>query len=487
MKYLPVFIVLIISFTLVSHQFARDTPQEDPEINIQIDGRSSQWVYLQAVHKNVKSKLDSTWLDPAGKGSFKYNIALDPGYYNLLISEEVSLPILLDQDQNFSIATHADHLIEDAVVEGNLETSLLYKSLQFDIDLQARFQAEAQGIMAQEDQQLAQNSINAARGRYFAEKADFLESLFRKYPNSLYTKYERAKQQSNSLNAILADRTISPMKKQEMVLSAYWDQFDFSDERLLRTPIAFDKLWEYFNQFVPDQTAVKIQALDILLNKVAAYPAYQSFFATWLADDYLPPFTGQMDPDAFYTHLVNKHLTKDQAPWADSLKIYAWNLRAESRGVSLIGMKGANFEAQTPDGNTQALYDIKTPYVALFFYHYDCDHCIETAPKLVQQYQALKDQGLEVVAVAMDTPEEEWKNFIQENQMNWINVTDQDNAEIYEHYNAWATPEIMLLDQERTIIGKHLAVEDLAVLMQANQMAKLPVEQASSSTKNESK
>ena len=54
--------------------------------------------------------------------------------------------------------------------------------------------------------------------------------------------------------------------------------------------------------------------------------------------------------------------------------------------------------------------------------------------------------------------------------MNFINVTDQDNQAIYEHYSVWATPEIMLLDPDRTIIGKHLAVEDISVLMQADRM-----------------
>ena len=32
-----------------------------------------------------------------------------------------------------------------------------------------------------------------------------------------------------------------------------------------------------------------------------------------------------------------------------------------------------------------------------------------------------------------------------------------------------STPEIMLLDPDRTIIGKHLAVEDIPLLMRADQ------------------
>ena len=470
MKSLPIIIVILASSFLVNNQFARNVQLENVEINLHIDGLSSQWIYLQGIHKNVKSKLDSAWLNAEGKGLFKYEMSLDPGYYDLAISDDVSFPILLGQDQAFSLKANAGQLIKTMEVQGSIENDLLYKSMQLDIDLQDRFQAEIQTIQQTGAQQLDQALINQLREKYFAEKVDFLNNLFQEYPNTLFASYEKARQEPQGMYAIMGDQSLDPATKQEQVLSAFWDQVDFSDERLLRTPAIFDKLWQYFNRFVPDQTDIKIQAVDVLMKKVAEHPAYYAFFATWLADDYLPPFTGQMDPDALYTHLVNNYLAEEQAVWADSMKIYAWKLRAESRSVSLAGMKAANFEAQTPDGRMQALYDVKSPYIALFFYHYDCDHCIETAPKLAQQYPALKGQGLEVVAVAMDTPEEEWKNFIRSNEMNFINVTDQDNQAIYEHYSVWATPEIMLLDPDRTIIGKHLAVEDISVLMQADRM-----------------
>ena len=471
MKSLPLIIVILCSFFLVNNQFANCTPLENTEISLQIEGLSSQWIYLQGIHKNVKSKLDSAWLDGEGKGFFKYDMPLDQGYYNLIISDDVSFPILLSEDQAFFMKSNAGQLIKNMEVQGCTENALLYESMQFDVNLQERFQAEARDIQQREEQERGQALVNQLREKYFAEKAAFLENLFQQHPDALFTRYEKAKQEPRNLNAIMADPNLDPAEKQEMILSDFWDQVDFSDERLLRTPAIFDKLWQYFNRFVPDQTDIKIQAVDVLMKKVVYYPAYYAFFATWLADDYLPPFTGQMDPDALYTHLANNYLTEERAVWADSMNIYAWQLRAESRSVGLVGMKGGNFEARTPEGTMQALYDIKSPYIALFFYHYDCDHCIETAPKLAQQYhQALKEQGLEVVAVAMDTPDEEWKNFIRSNEMNFVNVTDEDNQAIYDHYSVWATPEIMLLDPERTIIGKHLAVEEISVLMEADRM-----------------
>ena len=483
MKVLSVFVPLLTSIFFINCQLARASHPESAEISLQVEGASSTWVYLQGVHKNVKSKVDSTWLDTEGKGFFKYDTPLDQGYYELILSEDVSLPLLLDQDQTFSLKTNMEQLVRNMEVEGSTENALLYSSLQLDFDLQDRFQAEVLEIQQRGEQQLAQHLVDQLREKYFAEKAAFLENIFRQYPDALFTRYEKARQDPPNLYAILADQDLDPAAKNARVLTAFWDQVDFEDERLLHTPVIFDKLWQYFNQFVPDQTDIKIQAADVLMKKVMDQPAYYEFFATWLTDDYLPPITGQMDPDALYVHMVDNYLTEEYAPWADSLKIYAWQLRAKDRSVNLIGKKGADFSAKTPEGTIQSLDDVKAPYVALFFYHYDCDHCIETAPKLAKQYPALKEQGLEIIAVAMDTPEEEWKNFIRDHGMNCLNVTDQDNQAIYDHYNVWATPEIMLLNPDRTIIGKHLSVEDISMVMEADRAGMFQKENGSSASK----
>lgn len=92
---------------------------------------------------------------------------------------------------------------------------------------------------------------------------------------------------------------------------------------------------------------------------------------------------------------------------------------------------------------------------------------------MVQRYREMKDQGLEVVAVAMSTPEDEWNAFIEKNEMDWINVTDADNNSIYKKYFVRATPEIYLLNPDRTIIGKHLSPDDVTLVMQMDRMQRL--------------
>ncbi len=472
MKYFPIIIVLLASVFFASNQFARNTQIENTDIQLHFEGYASNWIYLQSVHKNVKSKLDSTFVNADGNAIFKYDKPLEQGYYNIIISEDISFPMLIDRDQTFHMQTNINQLIESMIVEGSRENTLLYQNLQFDNELQQRFQSEVADIQNR-GEQLDQNKVNLLREKYFGEKDAFLTSIFKKYPNSLFTKYEKAKLEPEMLNKIIADQSIEPAQRQEMMLSHFWDNVDFSDARLLRTPVMYDKTWQYFTAYVPNQTELKIQAIDVLMEKVLDYPEYNEFFTRWIADDYMPPYTAMMDPEAIYVHMVDQYITKERASWADSTQLYAYQLRVKERRVNLVGMKAGNIEAKDPQGETRSLYDVEAPYVALFFYHYDCDHCIEETPKLVAQYKALKDQGLEVFAVAMDTPDEKWKDFIKKNDMDWINVTDQDNQDIYDYYFIRATPEIILLNADRTIIGKHLSSDDLPIMIQMDRQGML--------------
>lgn len=475
MKYFCSFLILMSAIACTGAQLAKQPIPETTDIRLHIGGLASTWIYLQNVHENKKSKLDSTWVNADGHAVFAYSQALTPGFYTVELPEERAVELILDRDQTFTMKTNLEQLVKDMKVEGSEENLLLYNSLQWNIGLQERFQTEVQQLQASSTAPLEERTIDQLRQKYFAENDQYIRELIQKHPHALFAKYEKAKLQSGQLADILSDPSIEVAVKQQMMLSSFWENVDFTDARLLRTPVIYDKLWQYFNQYVPDETSLKIQAADMLMKRVLDQPAYYQFFAKWIAESFMPPFTGQMDPDAFYVHMVDNYLTAERAIWADSTQVYAWQLRADNRRISLVGHKGGDFSAKTPAGNTLALHQIKSPYVALFFYHYDCDHCIKTAPRMGEQYRKWKEQGLEVevVAVAMDTPEAEWKQFIRENNMNFINLTDEDHPEIYDHYYIMATPEIILLNPERTIIGKHLAVEDVPIMIQAERQGLL--------------
>ena len=83
----------------------------------------------------------------------------------------------------------------------------------------------------------------------------------------------------------------------------------------------------------------------------------------------------------------------------------------------------------------------------------DCEHCAEQTPKLVTLYNQLKPQGVEVFSIAVNTEDDKWKEAIRKYGMPWINVFDPTNQAIYAKYYVDNTPELYILNKERSIIG----------------------------------
>ncbi|MGD1895115.1 MAG: redoxin domain-containing protein [Cyclobacteriaceae bacterium] len=468
MNSIKIFFALFLTLLIGSrhNDEAQTESNHAAEIVIRINGLSDVWIYLNGVHQNVKSRIDSAYVNTEGKANFRRQVGYEPGEYTVILPDSSFFQLLLDQDQSFSLETEFPDLTAQMQVEGSLENELLYKSIKFSMDQEKRFHNEIQRLQEENSLQPEDDQTQQLRQQYFAEQTDFLGNIFNQYPNALFTKYQAAQQQPAVLRSILSNPTIDNAERQYLMLDHFWDNVDFSDERLLHTPVVFTKLLEYLYNYVPDQTRVKIQAIDLLMHKVLPFPKYYRFFAEWIAQEYQPPQDPYLDSEAIYVHMVDHYLTYERAFWADSVQVYAWQFRTEDKINSLIGKKGTDIKAKDPQGRIRALYDVRAPYVALFFYHAECDHCIEATPKLMQLYHEYKNKGLEVYAIAMDTPDKEWKKFITEQGVQWINVTDQDNPEIRSNYYIPGTPYIYLLNPNRTIIGKDVPIEAIPLLME---------------------
>ncbi|MEM8910112.1 MAG: TlpA disulfide reductase family protein, partial [Bacteroidota bacterium] len=123
-----------------------------------------------------------------------------------------------------------------------------------------------------------------------------------------------------------------------------------------------------------------------------------------------------------------------------------------------------------PNGKTQSIEAIQSDYVVVYLYNPTCEHCMEQTPKLVKLYNQQSQKKFEVFAIAVDTNEAEWKNYVQKSKMNWINVFDPSNVAIYAKYYVDVTPEIYILNPDRTIIAKNLKVDQIEEVIRRDQL-----------------
>jgi peroxiredoxin len=167
--------------------------------------------------------------------------------------------------------------------------------------------------------------------------------------------------------------------------------------------------------------------------------------------------------------MIQNYFTKERAFWSDSMTVYGLQQRADQMAYSLVGQQGPDITVPGLDGKPKRLYDLKKPYIAVFMFNPECEHCIEETPKLIQAYKGLKNE-LDIYAIALDTEDAKWKAFVKQYGLgDFTNVYDPTNRSIFKTYYVDNTPELYLLGPDRKIVSKNLKVEQLA---QAIELAK---------------
>ena len=147
------------------------------------------------------------------------------------------------------------------------------------------------------------------------------------------------------------------------------------------------------------------------------------------------------------------------------------NSRTATAKERLAGMKHASVGKQaheinmpTYDGKILKLSEINSDYMLIIFWSTNCYHCTQVIPKVKKQiYDHRNDNRLEILAISADTDEKQWKDFVKNENLNWINYCDLKGweSEITKNYNVQGTPTFILLNKDKTIISKPVTLETL--------------------------
>ncbi len=446
---------------------------ESPDIDIEVRGVSPGNAMLVGFFCETQYYVDTAVVDAAGKMNFKRDQPYDPGLYLAVMPNQSTIQLMITEDQRFSMSTEANNFVNTMVVKGSLDNELLYENLKFEASMQPRMQSVAQSIKQAGPQSPEYSNLKTQQDQLVNERKQHLENIFAKGPNSLFAKFKKAGQNPEIKEFRNPDGTMDAARQVFNYKSEFWNDVDFNDKRLLYTPVIFNKLKRYMNELTPQNPDSLIKTADDLIQRVPPKSQYYKFFTNWIAATFEPGKVPIMDAEAIYVHMVQNYFTEEKAFWLVPAQAQGLQLRASEMANSLLGQKGPNVKVPDQTGRERELYDIKAPYIIVFMYNPDCDHCQEETPILRKFYQDWKNQGVEVYAIAIDTEPALWQKFIQDYQIgDWINVFDPTNRSIYKTYYVDNTPELYVLNKDRVIIGKNLKpyqVPDIIRLDQQNQ------------------
>jgi len=444
-------------------------PAEAPDIYLKLQGISSgQPAFLVGHYADQRYKVDSTTAGQDGSIRFQREEPYDPGFYLIFLPNQAVVQLLLDRDQAMTLSASKEDVAGTMQVEGNLNNELLYRNLRFEARQKPAFKAVGDKLKQATPGTARYAELEREQEALFEERKAHLQEIFDEHPYALFTKYKRAGQNPDFERPLKPDGTLDTAKQLYRFRSKFWDGVDFKDERLLYTPVIFNKLKRYMQELTVQHQDSVIQSAEKLMSRVVdeeESKKYFKFFANWIVLQYEATKTSVMDPEKIYVHMIQNYFTRERAFWADSMEIQGLQMRASEMENSLVGNKAPNVIAPGPDGSSRELMALDAPYLIVYMYNPTCEHCMEQTPKLVRFYEEWKNKGVDVYGIAVDTDGEEWRDYIRKTGMSWTNVFDSTNRSIYKKYYVDVTPELYVIGPDRKIIAKNLKVHQVPIVI----------------------
>jgi thiol-disulfide isomerase/thioredoxin len=478
-KYLLVFLLVCFQFTLLFSQ--------GYEIKLKIADLKGSQVILGHHFGGMFYPDDTTQLDAKGNGVFKKSKSLPQGMYFIYLPTKKYFDILMGQDQAFSIEVDTVDFIKSAKISGSQENELYFNHMRYLSTNQEKANALIERKKSASTDAL-KDSLTKVLDKINKEVLTYIDKTISDHKGLFYSKFLKALKEvevpdpPKDSDGKVTDSTF----QYHYYKSHYFDNFDYTDPSLLRTPIYERKLKDYVEKVIPQIPDSIIKELDIILTK--AKPNEEVF--RYLLVSFFNQFAQSqiMGFDAVFVHLSEKYYIP-YATWND--KDYIEKLKKEvvKRKPTLIGKVTPNLKlVQLPTDHFLAartdtalksnpyvgdyinIHDVKGKFTVLAFWETDCGHCKKAIPQLHAVYNSLKSKGVQVIAVhTMSSVEgkRKWIDFINEHSLHdWINAWSPYSLEFKDIYDVYTTPVILVLDENKKIIAKRINPEQVQEIIE---------------------
>jgi len=451
------------------------------KIKVKINGLSDTTIILGHYFNKSMYPDDTSWVNNEGVGTFRGENPLPGGMYVIFLPNTTFFEILLSDDQDFYIETDTVNFIDNMKIKGSDENEIF-------LGFQKKMKALA--TRAETLRKMINDTTDSAIKKEYRseleeinkERINQVNYIVEKYKGMFISKFLKA-----TLDIIVPDppkdehgKIIDSTWQYYYFRNHYFDNFDISDSRLLRTPIYEDRIMYYITKVVPQIPDSLIPEVDMLIEKSRGDSSLFRFMLITLFNYYGK--SNIMGMDAVQVHIAEKYYINES--WWSSpkfiedlkdrvAKIKPLLIGAPAQDIELVNIPAQHFTEARNDtalkkfpyiGTLFKLYDVRADFTILLFWEADCGHCKTVVPKMYSIYEeSLKDKKVKVVAISTLFGEEgkiKWVDFINKYGLyDWINAWNPYSYEFKIKYNIMATPQIFLLDSGKKIIAKNISPE----------------------------
>lgn len=427
---------------------------------------------------------DTVKLDKKGMGAFKGKKPLPGGMYFVFIpSQKKYFDILLGDNQVFAITADTGNLLKTVKFTGSPDNQLFfdYQNLIADKREVANKLVEKKKKSTSETQK---DSITKALDKINQEVVGYTKKLLSENPKLFFTTFLKALQEVDVPPAPrnAEGKIIDSAFQYKYYRKHYFDNFNYTDARLLRTPLYEDKIKSYMEKVLPQIPDTLIAEVDTLLDRTHHNDELFRYMLVTLFNHYVS--SQIMGMDAVFVHIAEKYYIPN-ATW--SSKDYMDKLKKEvakkkpnllgkvAPNIKLIQVEPDHFMVAKTDTALKSnpyvgfpidIHGIKAKFLVIAFWEADCGHCKKAMPLLHDSvYVRIKEFGAKVLAIHMIASVEgkrKWIDFVNEHNMyDWINAWSPYSYEYRDLYDVYSTPVIYVLDENKKILAKRIGPEQV--------------------------
>jgi thiol-disulfide isomerase/thioredoxin len=435
------------------------------EINITIMDLQDSTVFL-AYHLGDKQYIkDTAKLDRSGNGIFRGQQNLPQGIYMIVLPGRKYFEILISDNQRFSLSCTFSNYFNTLKFTGSKENSAFVEyqknwvtMQQTAIAISKRIQNNKQNndslkILGSVQKLQEENMKTYLKSVVKANEGNFLGTLVKGLLPIDIPKFTIPIGYKNP-------DSIRWVLNYNYNKDHFFDNIDLNDERLIRTPLLYSRLDSFFTNVLIQSPDTINKEIDKLINKCSSNYKMFQFVSVYLFNHFRE--SEIMGHDAVMVKIADDIYLSGKADWVT--REFKDDLRKQIDLIrpNLIGKKAENMVMDSYKGIFVSLYDVEKDFTVLYFWEPNCGHCQEATPKLKAYYDKPKDYSLEVFAVCTTADKEKWTKYIEDNKLTWINGWDPKRISHFDfYYNVQSTPTIYVLDKNKKIIAKKLAVEEI--------------------------
>jgi peroxiredoxin len=444
------------------------------EIVVTIDKIKDNVLYLGYPYGDKKYIQDTAEAQNGHTFVFAGDSAITGGVYFIYNPNGVYFDFILNEPR-FSLTTDTTDLVGKMQVKGSRENELFFNFQRFMRDKQSEARELSNRLNADKDNQQIKDrlrELNEAVQQYRSELIENNGATFA-------ARFIQATQEIQVPDPPVDDqgKEIDPNYRYKYYKKHYFDHIDFSDPRMLRTPIFHSKMMDYLEKLTVKHPDSIIVSARHIIDKARADKDVFRYCLVTLSNKY--ETSNIMGMDAVFVDLAERYYLTGQAYWADDELTEKIRDRVKALKPTLIGNQAPEMVLLDTAMRQVRLSAIHSDYVVLYFYDPDCGHCKTKTPALRQLYnEKLKDMGVEVLGACTtydkdkDNPKaiKKWKDYVKDNELNWINAADPLlRSNFRADYNIDSTPKLFVVDSNKKIIAKRLDVDQLEDFIERHQ------------------